>query len=57
MLAQVLRARADHAPVGSQLARRERGIGQGRDPDGEVEAVLDQVTLRSERLRASCTAG
>ena len=41
--AQVVRARAHHAPVGRELARRERGILELGDAHREVEAFLDHV--------------
>ena len=41
--AQIVGARANHAPVGRELARRERRIGELRDADRHVEAFLDQI--------------
>src|SRR5258708_7252448 len=42
---QIAGARAYDAPVRRKLARGERGIGERRDADGEIEAFLDDVDV------------
>lgn len=42
-LREIVRTRHEMPPDGPQPARRERGIGQGRDPQGAIEAAADEV--------------
>ena len=54
---QIRRRRADHAVVGRDVPRDERGISKLADADGEVEAFADDVDERVGQMDVELDLG